>query len=188
MHTPHSSLSSGAAAPEETVRVWDPFVRLFHWSLVGLFATAWLTGDEVQWVHEPVGYVIGGLVAARVLWGLFGSRHARFRDFIYRPATVTGFLRDSLKGRAKRYIGHNPAGGMMVIALILTIAGICTTGYMQTTDMWWGVRWVKEVHETLATLALVLVGLHVAGVVFASWEHRENLVKAMITGRKRREP
>lgn len=176
---------AGGGAPPATVRVWDPFVRLFHWSLVILFATAWLTGDEVQNVHETSGYIIAGLLAARVIWGLIGAQHARFSDFLYRPATVFGFLLDTARGRAKRYIGHNPAGGAMVIALIATIAGIAGTGIMMTTDMFWGVSWVEGLHEFLANSALILVGLHVAGVVVASFEHRENLVRAMVTGRKR---
>lgn len=176
---------AGGSAPPATVRVWDPFVRLFHWSLVILFATAWLTGDEVQNIHETSGYIIAGLLAARVIWGLIGAQHARFSDFIYRPATVVGFLVDMARGRASRYIGHNPAGGAMVIALIATIAGIAGTGIMMTTDMFWGVSWVEDLHEVLSTLALVLVGLHVVGVVVASFEHRENLVRSMFTGRKR---
>ena len=176
---------AGGSTPPATVRVWDPFVRLFHWSLVILFATAWLTGDEVQSVHETSGYIIAGLLVTRAIWGLIGSQHARFSDFLYRPATVIGFLLDTARGRAKRYIGHNPAGGAMVIALIANIAGIAATGIMMTTDMFWGVSWVEDLHEFLATSALVLVVLHIAGVVIASFEHRENLVRSMLTGRKR---
>ncbi|HMN84644.1 MAG TPA: cytochrome b/b6 domain-containing protein [Bauldia sp.] len=168
-----------------TVRVWDPLVRVFHWSLVAAFATAWATGDEEMSVHELAGYVIVGLLVFRLAWGIVGSRHARFADFVYGPAAVIGFLRDSVILRARRYVGHNPAGGAMVIALLLTLAVITASGVMMTTDAFWGVRWVRETHETAVDVALVLVALHVAGVVLASIEHRENLVKAMITGRKR---
>jgi cytochrome b len=174
--------SAEAAA---SVRVWDPLVRIFHWSLVVLFATAYLTGDEVQKVHEPVGYVIAGLLVFRLVWGVIGTKHARFTDFVRSPSTVIAYLRDAAAMRAKRYIGHNPAGGAMVIALILAIGGTAATGYMMTTDAYWGVEWVEEVHELLANGTLLLIGLHILGVIFASFEHSENLVRAMVTGRKR---
>jgi len=169
------------------VKVWDPVVRIFHWSLVALFAFSYFTGDE--WKKAPIlsGYVIIGLLALRVIWGFVGSRHARFADFIYSPRSTLRFLRDSIAMRAKRYIGHNPAGGAMVIALLTTISGIAATGYMMTTDAYWGVEWVEEAHVTLVYLTLALIGLHVVGVVLASIEHRENLARAMITGRKRGE-
>ncbi|MGR6468701.1 cytochrome b/b6 domain-containing protein [Rhizobium sp. PAMB 3182] len=175
------ALDEGAA----TEKVWDPFVRLFHWSLVGFFAFSYLTGDEWKSAHILSGYVIAGLIAFRVLWGLVGTEHARFSTFIYRPSTVLGFLRDTARMRARRYLGHNPAGGAMVIALLVMIATIATTGYMMTTDAYWGVEWVGELHEGAVNVTLGLVGLHILGVILASFEHRENLVRAMITGRKR---
>ncbi len=170
------------------VRVWDPFVRLFHWSLVGLFIFAFATGDEWDKAHETAGYIIAGLVAARVLWGLVGTRHARFSDFIHSPGATLAFLRDSVTLKARRYIGHNPAGGAMVIALLLAITTICASGYMMGMDAFWGEEWVEELHEGAVNVTLVLIALHVAGVILASVEHRENLVRAMITGRKRGEP
>ena len=177
---------TGGAMPPETVRVWDPLVRLFHWSLVGLFAFAFLTGDEWKQAHEIAGYAVGGLIAFRVLWGFVGTRHARFSDFIYSPRTILTFIRESMLLRAPRYLGHNPAGGMMVVALLLMIAATAITGHMMTTDQWWGIEWVEEVHEIAAFSALGLVILHLAGVALASLEHRENLIKAMFTGRKRK--
>lgn len=168
------------------VTVWDPLVRIFHWSLVVGFAVAYLTGDEWDFAHEIVGYIVTTLIVIRVLWGFFGTRHARFRDFVYRPATVLGFVRDSLRFRAKRYLGHNPAGGAMVVALITVIAGLCVTGILLTFGAYRDAKWLEEIHEVLANGALVLIGLHVVGVALASFEHRENLVKAMINGKKRR--
>lgn len=168
------------------VRVWDPLVRIFHWSLAAGFVIAWLTGDEIKTVHNAVGYAVLGLIAFRVVWGLVGTRHARFSDFLYRPAAITGFLHDMIRGRARRYIGHNPAGGAMIVALLATVAAISATGVMMTTDAWWGVEWVEELHEGCVNFGLVLVGLHVLGVIFSSLEHGENLVRAMITGRKRK--
>ncbi len=178
--------SRPAAAQEvETVKVWDPFVRFFHWSLVGGILAAWITADAWDKAHEWIGYFIGGLIAARVVWGFIGPRHARFSDFVRGPRTVLRYIRQILTGHAPRYLGHNPAGGAMVIALMLTVAAIVTTGWMMTLDAFWGVEWVEDLHELLFDGLLVLVGLHVAGVIHASIAHRENLVRAMIHGRKR---
>jgi cytochrome b len=176
---------AGDAMSPATVRVWDPLVRIFHWSLVGLFAFAFLTADEWDKAHETAGYAVAALVALRIVWGFAGPRWARFADFVRGPGTVLAYLRDSILHRARRHLGHNPAGGVMVVALLAAIGGIAATGFMMTTDAWWGVEWVEEVHEALAYATLGLIALHVGGVLFASLEHRENLVRAMITGRKR---
>ncbi|MCL4767236.1 MAG: cytochrome b/b6 domain-containing protein [Hyphomicrobiaceae bacterium] len=184
--TPPARATPAGAA--ETVRVWDPFVRVFHWSLVILFAVAWATGDELQLLHEWAGYAIAVLLAARVVWGIIGTTHARFGDFIYRPSAVASHLADSLRFRARRYLGHNPAGGAMVVALLLTLALTAATGILMSGEAYRDAHWLEDIHEMAANLMLLLIGLHVAGVILASFEHRENLVKAMLTGRKRRQP
>jgi cytochrome b len=167
------------------VRVWDPFVRIFHWSLVALFILAFVTGDEVERVHIAIGYTIAGLVAARIVWGFIGSRHARFRDFVRPPAETLGYMRKAVRGCAPRHLGHNPAGGLMTLALLGMIIAISGTGFMMTTDAFWGAKWVEDLHEGLVYATLGLIAMHVAGVIVTSISHRENLVKAMITGRKR---
>jgi cytochrome b len=166
-------------------RVWDPLVRTFHWTLALGFTISWLTGDEVQPVHEAVGYLIAGLLAVRIVWGFVGSRHARFADFAYRPSAIIGNLRDIVRGNPRRYLGHAPAGGAMVFALLGTLTVSVITGLMMAVGGYGEVEWVEEVHEAAATIALVLVLLHIAGVVIASIQHRENLARAMVTGRKR---
>jgi cytochrome b len=176
---------AGQAGAPASIKVWDPVVRLFHWSLVGLFTFSYFTGDEWKSAHIYSGYAIAALLAIRVVWGLVGTQHARFSDFIYNPLTVARFLIDTAQMRARRYLGHNPAGGAMVVALLATISAIAATGYMMTTDVFWGVEWVEEAHEAAVTVALCLIGLHILGVVVASLEHGENLVRSMITGRKR---
>jgi cytochrome b len=176
---------AGGATPPATVKVWDPFVRVFHWSLVALFATAYVTGDEIERVHIAAGYAIAGLLALRIVWGFVGPCHARFADFVRSPRDALGYLRDVLLLKARRYIGHNPAGGLMVVALIVMLVGTCTTGYLMTTDAYWGSKVLEDVHGALANATVALVVLHVLGVLAASFEHRENLVKAMVTGRKR---
>ncbi len=168
-----------------TVKVWDPVVRIFHWALVASFVVAWLSADDWERMHEAAGYVAGGLIAIRLFWGLVGTRYARFSKFVRSPAVVLGYLKDMLRGREDRFVGHNPAGGAMIVMLILCMAGLCVTGWLYTTDAFWGVEWVEETHELLAHGLLLLIALHIAGVVFASVRHHENLVRAMITGRKR---
>lgn len=177
--------SSGGQVPPGEVRVWDPFTRTFHWSLVVLFAFAFVTGDEWDRPHEIAGYIIAALIAARLVWGIAGPRHARFTSFVRSPRETLSFIADTIRLKAKRYIGHNPAGGAMVIALLAAVGTIVATGIMMTSDAYWGVRWVKELHEGAAFATLGLIGAHIAGVVVASFEHRENLVRSMLTGRKR---
>ncbi len=171
------------ATTDRPVRVWDPFVRLFHWGTVALFATAFLSSDS-QWLHQPIGYVSLGLVLLRLVWGLVGTRHARFADFVTSPGAVLAYLRDLGQGRARRYLGHNPAGGAMVVLLLAMLVVVGVSGWMSTTDTFFGVPWVDHLHHFTAHLLLVLVGLHLAGVVVSSLLHRENLIRAMVTGRK----
>lgn len=168
-----------------TVRVWDLAVRVFHWSLVISFAVAWLSAEDWRDLHLWAGYAAVALVAFRVVWGFYGSRYARFRQFLRGPRTVIAYLKDVAAGRELRHLGHNPAGAAMILALLLCMVGLCLTGWLYTTEAFWGVAWVEETHEILANLLLALVGLHVAGVVLASRRHHENLVRAMVSGRKR---
>jgi cytochrome b len=185
MSTVSDAVEAGGVRPPATVKVWDPFVRVFHWSLATLFLVAYATGDEIEKVHVAAGYVIAGLIVARIVWGVIGPRHARFSSFVRPPREVLAYLRDVVLLRAPRYIGHNPAGAAMIVALLAALIGTCTTGYMMTTDAYWGAKWVQEVHELFANLTIGLVVAHVLGVLVASFEHRENLVASMMTGRKR---
>jgi cytochrome b len=168
---------------EETVKVWDPAVRLFHWSLVVSFFIAWLSADEVEDLHEWAGYAAGTLVAFRLLIGLVGSHYARFSQFLHGPGAVLGFVRDMLSGREARYIGHNPPGGMMVVTLLAGILTLTVTGILLTSDADFDT--VEDIHEAVANIMLILVALHVGGVLLASLRHGENLIRAMLTGRKR---
>lgn len=167
------------------VAVWDPLVRIFHWSLVACFAAAWISAEMWDDFHELAGYCAAALLSFRLIWGLCGPRYARFRQFLRSPGEVLGYLADIVKGREKRYLGHNPAGGAMILLLLVAMAGTALTGWMYTLDQFWGAEWVEELHEGLATGLLWLAGLHVAGVVLASRRHGENLVRSMVNGRKR---
>ncbi len=171
-------------APPATAKVWDPFVRVFHWSLAALTLVAFLTGDEAEKVHIAVGYAILALIAARIVWGFVGPAHARFANFVKSPAETLRYAQEALRGTAPRYLGHNPLGGAMAVALLAMLLLVCGLGYLLTTDAYWGAEEIKEIHEAAAYLLLGMVGLHLLGVVWTSLSHRENLVKAMITGRK----
>jgi len=167
------------------VGVWDPLVRIAHWTLVAGVAVAWATGDALQTPHEIAGYLATGVVGTRILWGFIGPRHARFADFVRGPATVLAYLADMLAGRERRHRGHNPAGAVMIIALMATVLGLGLTGWLGTTDRFWGAGWLEATHEILANGLLLLIALHVGGVLLASLREGDNLVRAMVTGRKR---
>ena len=200
------------------VSVWDPFVRLGHWALVAAFTIAYLTGEEESqpgdW-HEWSGYAAGAIVVWRSLWGLAGPRYARFSDFAVWPRSALVYLIDLIAGRSRRYVGHSPAGGAMIITLLAFIAATVVTGIIadqdgnapkahagamaqvQAAEAGKAVpaandqkqkgeeSFAGQVHGTLANITLALVILHICGVALASFVHRENLVAAMITGKKR---
>ncbi len=194
------------------IRVWDPLVRIFHWSLVLAFGIAYLSGDEENNLHLYAGYVVFALIGFRILWGLVGTRFARFSNFVYSPGSVIKYIKDSIAGRPKHYIGHNPAGGVMIIALLLSLGGVTYSGLKvyaieegagplaQSTE----ISFIKsahadadeheeheeeefweEIHEASANFVLFLVILHIAGVFIVGRLHDENLVKGMITGNKK---
>lgn len=169
--------------PRGWLVVWDPFVRIFHWCTVGLVVVAFFS-DADRAVHDTAGYAVLALVLARIAWGLVGSAHARFSDFIAPPGRILAYLRDIPAGRARRYIGHNPAGGAMIVALLTLLLVTVGSGWLSETDAFFGISWVSRLHDRSAYLLLALVGLHVLGVVVSSVLHRENLLLAMITGRK----
>ncbi len=171
----------------KTARVWDPIVRIFHWSLVLSFSVAWFTSHSSADIHQWAGYFAAALILMRLLWGGVGARYARFSQFVRSPATIVRYLFAMLSGREARYIGHNPAGGAMVLTLMVAVAATALTGWMMTTDAYFGVAWVGRAHDLMAHGLLLLVLIHIGGVALASLRHRENLVGAMITGRKRAE-
>ncbi|MDO6561858.1 cytochrome b/b6 domain-containing protein [Amphritea sp. 1_MG-2023] len=181
---------------QQTINVWDPLVRVFHWSLALFFTVAYLTEDDFETVHIYMGYAISVLIAFRLLWGFVGPQYARFGNFVTGKARVVRYLKSLLSGRAEHYIGHNPAGGLMVVALLLMLALTCFFGMtllaMDNAGPLAGTfvtalndDWVKELHEFCANTTLMLVFIHIAGVIVSSFLHRENLVKAMVSGVKK---
>lgn len=211
---------------DKTVKVWDPIVRIGHWTLVLAFFIAYFTEDELLTLHVWAGYVVGAVICIRLLWGFVGTRHARFSDFVRSPTAVLRYIRDIIGKRPKRYIGHNPAGGLMILALLASILVTTYSGLLLYAieenagplSGWLGEytapslllspsanayadedddedehgdeddgreEFWEEIHEFFSNLTLLLVGLHVTGVLVSSYSHKENLIKAMITGRKR---
>lgn len=167
------------------IRVWDPLVRVFHWGLASAFLlNALIIDDHSKW-HEWIGYAAVGLVGIRILWGIVGRGYARFASFPPSTSAALGQINDTLAGRVTQHKGHTPLGALMIYNLIITILLIGLTGYLMTTDMFWGVEWPEELHELLVSWAELSVVLHIAAVLFESWRTGVNLPLAMITGIKR---
>jgi cytochrome b len=179
-----------------TVKAWDPLVRVFHWSLVFFFLLAFVTGDDWPNLHVLTGYAVTFLIGFRLLWGLVGTRNARFMSFVKSPKVMLAYLKGMLSLKAPHYLGHNPLGAAMVIALLLGIALASLTGMViiasegngplaGTIFSTLGGDWMEDAHEFFANFTLLMVLIHVSGVAISSFLEGENLVKAMVTGRKR---
>ncbi len=181
----------------ETIKVWDVLVRSAHWLLVVTFVISYLTQENNYDLHLDAGYAVLGLVVIRIFWGVTGTRHARFGNFVYSPAVVLGYVRDLMRRRTRRYLGHNPLGGinvvfMLVILLLIAVSGIALdaaenrAGPLGDTTLFYYGGTIHTLHVYTTNLGLALIALHLIGVLYASRVHRENLARSMITGRKRR--
>jgi cytochrome b len=170
------------------VLIWDMPVRLFHWLTVLCFAGAYLSAETERWrlLHVTLGCTMAGLLAFRVVWGLVGTRHARFVNFVRGPAAVLRYLRGLLNGRPEHHVGHNPAGAIAILALLGLTAVVTAAGWAAYNDF--GGEWLQELHGGAANAMLAVVGVHVAGVLLGTWMHRDNLIGAMLTGRKTARP
>jgi len=183
------TVASKERAPEKLrekgwIKVWDPLVRLFHWTFAGAVILAYVS-DGARVIHENAGYVALALVIIRLLWGLIGTRHARFASFVRGPRAVYAYLGDILDMSARRYLGHNPAGGAMIVALLFLVTITAISGWLTTTDRFFGVWWMEGPHSLSADALIAFAGLHIVGVFASSFLHKENLGRAMITGKKR---
>jgi len=181
----------------ETVKIWDPLTRIFHWSLACLFLLAYLTEDNWMTVHSYAGYFIASLVGFRLIWGLIGTHHARFSNFAASPQDLLSYLKQLVKGKAKRYLGHNPAGAAMIFSLLASLSMTALSGVILLATEGQGPLAtsilaalpedpLEEVHEFFANLTLLMVLVHIGGVLLSSLLHRENLIKAMINGKKQK--
>ena len=192
--------AAGTSPPDAGQRptlIWDLPTRLFHWALVASFAVAWITAESDEWlaVHVFCGYLMLGLIGFRLVWGFVGSHFARFASFRFSPQQGIQYLKDVASGRAARFVGHNPTGSLAIyillaLSLVVGVAGILTLGAEEQQGLaagWFSFAQgdlFKEVHEVAATLMLLVVGGHIAGVVVESVLHKENLARSMVTGLK----
>lgn len=177
-----------ATSTNRRVLVWDAPTRVFHWLMVLSFAGAYLTGEDDQWrlVHVTFGYTMAGLVVFRIVWGFIGTRHARFTDFVRGPGAAMRYLRSVVRGQPEHHAGHNPAGALAVVALLVLTVVVAVTGWATYREL--GGDGMEALHEVLANVMLGLVVLHIVAVVVSSRLHRENLVGAMISGVKAGQP
>jgi cytochrome b len=167
------------------VLVWDAVVRLFHWIVVTGCVLDLFVLDDGKAAHRFVGYVVAGVLAVRFVWGFLGPGHARFADFIPTLTILKCYLKALKRGEEPRYIGHNPAGAVVMLTLMWLLAAVSITGWMLTLDVYFGDKMLEGLHEAIANVILVLAGLHAAAAIYESRRHKENLVWAMVTGRKR---
>ncbi|MCA8882372.1 MAG: cytochrome b/b6 domain-containing protein [Rhodobacteraceae bacterium] len=168
----------------DTVKVWDPLVRLFHWSLVLAFAANALVIDDDSKLHQWIGYGIVGLVLLRLCWGIIGTRYARFTAF---PPSMSGAIEqlgDIATGRKSIHVGHTPLGALMIYNLLAALLVVGLSGYLMTTDAFWGLKWPEELHEIAVGWTEASVVMHILAVIYESRRTRVNLPRAMITGYK----
>ena len=177
------SASSPLQRPR-AVKVWDPFVRLFHWSLVVCVLLNQFVLEAGETPHQWAGYIASGLVVARILWGFVGTRHARFTDFFPTPTRVRRHLAALRQGQAGEHLGHNPLGALMMLALMALVLSLGFTGWLQGTDAFWGEEWLQDLHALAGDLLLLSAGLHGSAAIVMGRLERTRLVKAMVTGIK----
>lgn len=209
---------------EESIVVWDLLVRVFHWALVIFFIVAYFSGDDDNTWHIYSGYIVLGLVVFRIIWGVIGTRYARFSNFIYSPRKVINYAKSLIQGQPEHYVGHNPAGGYLIIALLLSLLVVTLSGLklyaleegrglfagnaaknsaevslVQKTlisqsdnenaeeeeDEEEGEEFWEELHEAASNFTVFLIFIHITGVLISSRLEKQNLVKAMFTGRKK---
>lgn len=169
------------------VPVWGLGIRLLHWMLAVGIASAWYWASDVGDRHAAVGYAVAAIILLRMGWGSFcGPRSARLSRCLRAPRLLRSYIGRTARRQKRRYLGHNPLGSLMVLTLLGVAAGVCLTGWLYTTDWFWGYGWLAQLHRSLAWVLGALIATHIAGVFLTSRLERQNLVSAMITGRKRR--
>ena len=186
MNAISASHASSSPAPPATHRtlVWDVPVRVFHWLMVASFAGAYLTAESERWrlLHVTLGYTMAGLVGFRIFWGLVGTRYARFSSFLRGPQAIARYLKSLVSGKPEHHTGHNPAGALAILAMLLLTLAVTASGWAVYNDV--AGKWLEETHEVAANVMLTVIGVHIVAVLVSSWLHHENMVGSMISGRK----
>lgn len=174
-----------AEIPGAEIRVWDRVVRLFHWTVVVGCLVDFFILEDGKSAHRVIGYIVAFALIARLLWGFVGSKHARFVDFAPTPAKLGHYLKALLRREEPRYLGHNPLGAVVMLTLMGLLAAVSVTGWMLTLDANFRSKALEALHEGIAQLIIALAALHAAAAIYEGGRHNENLVWAMVTGRKR---
>ncbi len=171
----------------ETLTLWDPVVRLFHWSLVICFvADYWFTEEGDDW-HNWLGYYAVGWLVVRLLWGFIGPTSARWSDFWPTPASLRAHASTLVQRKPYHRLGHSPIGALVMILMMLLMLGLGVTGFlMEEVDYFWGEDLPRDIHEFFANALLALACVHVLAALVESLRLKENLPLSMITGRRRR--
>lgn len=167
-------------------KVWDIFVRCFHWTLVSCILLDYFVISDGELLHQVLGYVASALVIGRIVWGFIGSETARFQDFFPTPKRLKLHIQAIRNGEQLHYRGHNPLGALMILSLLSLIIALGLTGWMQTLDQFWGEDWLMELHELLSHLLMAMVFIHVSAAIIMGKIERIKLIKAMVTGYKER--
>jgi len=185
MNNPLNDAVGATGKVRQAIMVWDMPVRVFHWLLVICFAGAWLSSESERWalIHYAFGYTACLLVLIRLVWGVIGTRYARFSQFLKSPKAVIGHFMAMLRGHPHHTVGHNPAGGLVMFALMLLILLVGLTGYLSVKEFLGNLA--SEAHEAVASLALGLVIIHIIAAIGMSWIERQNLVRSMVSGKKK---
>lgn len=175
--------------PRDSLRLWDPVVRVFHLSIAGVFAANYFFNEAGDDWHVWLGYYAMGWLLVRLVWGFVGPRSARWSDFWPTPSRLAAHARSLIAGRPEHRLGHSPIGALVMIAMLLAMLTVGLSGWaMEEIDALWGADWPLQVHETAADALLALVIVHIAAALFESVQVRDNLPLSMLTGRRRRLP
>ena len=177
-----AAIAQPAVPAVRRILVWDLPTRTFHWLLAASFATAWLTAESEPYaaVHQIAGYLFAALIGFRLVWGLVGTRYARFTEFLRSPSEIARYAAGYIRRAPAHYVGHNPLGALAIVLMLLVGIGIVATGWLTATTG----ESFEEIHEVLGNGMLFIVFVHIAGVIASSILHRENLAGAMVTGHK----
>ncbi|EJB07226.1 cytochrome b [Rhizobium leguminosarum bv. trifolii WSM597] len=183
--SPRKEGASPSNAAAKSVKVWDPVVRVFHWTVVVACTLNLFILEEGKYWHRMTGYVVAAAIGIRLIWGFVGTKHALFSDFFPTPRKVIDQIRGIVGRNEKRHLGHSPLASAMMLLLIALLMATVTTGWMTTLDAFWGEKWLERLHGTIANSIMVLAFIHGGAAILESWRHRENLVWSMVTGRKK---
>lgn len=174
--------------PTSTEKLWDPLIRLFHWSIAAIFFANYFINEAGEDWHQWLGYIAVAWLLVRFIWGFIGKGAARWADFFPTPQRLSVHIKALVKGEAYHRFGHSPLGGLVMILMMLCILCLGITGFMmQEVDYFWGEDWVENLHAWVADTLWILVLIHLLAALFESYRTKENLPLSMITGKRKKQ-